>query len=337
MKQRSTSAAAPTCPLCKRQATGSTYRLREQVIGIWSCNPCREHITEDGRAYVPARTSGCFDGDLYDAAGSYMICGWYVLPVRKVPGKGYRHAGSVLGKNWPEKSTRQMWELRKFLRPTMLDRSGLALHVGGSGMVAFDIDTPANVPRLLRDAIERDQPPFQSTRADDPDRGHYVWRLPEGVMLGNSLGRLRTDPPWGEVRGRNGIIVVEPSVHDKPEGRYRWQRTSRLVELPKDLARALLSTPKVHSGGGHAYHPLYSTRRVDALLTNLRQAQEGERNSVLFWTACRFGELAAEGRIDEAMIRETLIDIADEIGLPSGEATATTDSGLTTGYWAWSG
>lgn len=271
---------------------------------------------------------------MYRAAGAYMLCGWYVLPVRRSPGKGLRHAGSVLGKGWPDKTTRRMWELRKYLHPSKLEHRGLALHVGRSGAVVFDIDNPPETPRILRDAIERDQPPFQSTRTNDPDRGHYVYHLPEGTMLGNGYGRLPKD--WGEVRGRNGIIVVEPSQHDNPEGRYWWQRTGRPPELPKELARALLSAKAVHSKGGHTYHPHYVPRRVDGLLTNLRGAQEGDRNNTLFWTACRFGEMVAEGRIDPEMIRETLIDVAIELDLPSGEATATTDSGLNTGSWAWS-
>src|SRR5690606_32883006 len=62
---------------------------------------------------------------------------------------------------------------------------------------------------------------------------------PPGRRLGNSAGKLAGG--WGEVRGRNGIIVVAPSEHAKESegGRYEWVRTGPLLELPPALADML--------------------------------------------------------------------------------------------------
>jgi hypothetical protein len=63
-----------------------------------------------------------------------------------------------------------------------------------------------------------DTAPFQSTRPDVPRRGHYVFAMPPGRTIGN--------PPfgWGEVRGLNGVIIAEPTVHPEGGGCYRWAR-----------------------------------------------------------------------------------------------------------------
>ena len=66
-----------------------------------------------------------------------------------------------------------------------------------------------------------------------------MFACPPGRMLGNGTGKLRGG--WGEVRGRNGIIVVAPSTHQKAAagGRYVWQRTGPVPVLPAELAELL--------------------------------------------------------------------------------------------------
>ncbi len=63
-----------------------------------------------------------------------------------------------------------------------------------------------------------------------------MFTQPPGRLLGNSKGQLTGN--WGEVRGRNGVIVVEPTPH--PDGReYRWLATGPVPELPAELAALL--------------------------------------------------------------------------------------------------
>lgn len=172
--------------------------------------------------------------DTLSAALAYAKNGWYILPVHRAS----KHAGSVLGKGWPAKSSRDPEQIITWFAGT---DHALALHVGRSGAIAFDVDKPTELPPLLRVALFVVPGPFQSTReaAADAERGHYLYSAPDNRQLGNSSGTLGKS--WGEVRGRNGIIVVAPSEHEKAAqgGRYAWARTGPLPELPPVLAEQL--------------------------------------------------------------------------------------------------
>lgn len=177
-----------------------------------------------------------------DAALVYAAHGWFPLPVDP----GTKKPGSVVGMGWPDQSTREPAALRAWWR--VRPDAAVALHVGKSGAVAFDVDDPTVIPDVLRAAIEQAAPPFQSTRSDDPQRGHYVFAAEPG-RFGNSAAGLGAG--WGEVRGWNGIIVVEPTPHVKAAqgGRYRWVRSGPLPALTDALA-ACLRPPGAAGGPG---------------------------------------------------------------------------------------
>jgi hypothetical protein len=172
------------------------------------------------------------DGGVIAAALAYADAGWYVLPVDP----GTKHAGSVLGKGWPAKSSRDPEQIVDWF---MLEPHALALHVGRSGAVAFDVDDPAQLPPVLIEALGAAAPPHQSTRANVPGRGHYLFAMPPGRMFGNSAAGF--EGGWGEVRGKNGIIIVSPSEHEKAAagGRYTWLATGALPEVPETLTERL--------------------------------------------------------------------------------------------------
>lgn len=172
------------------------------------------------------------DAGTIAAALAYADAGWYVLPVDP----GTKHAGSVLGKGWPAKTSRDPEQIVDWF---MLTDHALALHVGRSGAVAFDVDDPPTLPPALIEALGATQPPHQSTRENVPGRGHYLFAMPPGRMFGNSAAGLAG--AWGEVRGKNGIIIVSPSLHEKAAdgGRYTWVRTGTLPDLPATLSDRL--------------------------------------------------------------------------------------------------
>jgi len=178
------------------------------------------------RLYIPGINP---DQDTLSAGLAYAKAGWYVLPVLP-DGK---HAGSRLGKNWPEKTSRDPETIISWFAGTS---DLLALHIGRSGAITFDVDHPDRLPPLLRATLLAVPGPFQSTREEDPERGHYLYAVPPGRMFGNGRGQLNGS--WGEVRGRNGIIVASPSLHPHG-GRYQWIRTGELPELPAVLAEQL--------------------------------------------------------------------------------------------------
>lgn len=182
---------------------------------------------------VPVIPAGC---STLSAALLYADAGWYVVPV-----KHDTKAPTVLGKGWQHQSSRDHEVIVSWFAGT---NHALGLHVGRSGALVFDVDAPEIMPDDLKLAIYDEAPPFQSTRDNHLNRGHFVFRQPEDRVLGNGAGTLGKE--WGEIRGANGIIVVEPSEHTKEHGRYQWQHDED-VEVPA-LPPYLLEHLPVYKG-----------------------------------------------------------------------------------------
>ncbi len=172
--------------------------------------------------------------DTLTAALEYAKAGWYVIPVAKDT-----KAPTVVGKGWHKQSSRDPEQLVAWFAGA---DHALGLHVGRSGAIVFDVDEPSKMPSFLWDAIFDTEPPHQSTRVDVPNRGHYVFLQPPGRTLGNGRGKIvhpEHGTAWGEVRGMNGIIVAEPSLHVKETGRYKWVSDGEVPVLPDEIASLL--------------------------------------------------------------------------------------------------
>ena len=170
---------------------------------------------------------------MLESALAWAKNGFYVLPIDPKT----KHAGSVVGVGWPDKSSRDPKQIESWFRPGT--SFGLAIHLGKSGAIAFDVDDPSQLPNRLREWIMLENVPFQSTRTNDPLRGHYFFATPEGSNYGTSKGLLKG--AWGEVRGKNGIVVACPTPHSKhgEGGQYVWKRTGIVPLLPYALQRLL--------------------------------------------------------------------------------------------------
>lgn len=188
--------------------------------------------------YVPEIPVGA---STVDAAQLYAAAGWYVLPIVA----GSKNPGSLLGKGWPAKTSRDPRVIAGWFGDPDDVVPALALHVGRSGAVAFDVDTPANVPAVLGAAFEQSQAPHQSTRTNVAGRGHYVFTT--AVPIGHVAPELGQG--WGDIRGANGIVVVAPSVHQKAAqgGRYAWISGGVVPGVPPALA-GLLRPPGLFAG-----------------------------------------------------------------------------------------
>jgi hypothetical protein len=172
--------------------------------------------------YVPELDE---DVDTLSAALEYARCHWYVGPCDQ----RQKSPGSVLGIGWQYQTSRDPEQIVAWFAGT---DHGLFLHVGRSGAVVLDVDDYAALPGWVDDLITEHQPPFQSTRTNDhPRRGHYVFAQPDDRLVGNRQGDLGKG--WGEVRGKNGVIVVQPTRHEKEGGQYQWRRTGPVPFVPK--------------------------------------------------------------------------------------------------------
>jgi len=172
---------------------------------------------------------------IVNAALAYAEAGWFVFPVRpgsKVPAID----------NWDENSTRDPDKIRRWW--TAQPDYNIALHAGRSGAIIFDADIEdltviENDGRSDMAAALRGAEAIHNTRRGG-ERSHYLFLMSPGEMLGNSAGAFAR---YGQVRGRNGYVVVAPSVHpdaDAKSGHYNWRRVGTLTQLP-DVLRACLS------------------------------------------------------------------------------------------------
>jgi hypothetical protein len=277
------------------------------------------------------------DVDTLTAALAYAEAGWYLVPVRR----GTKHPGSVLGDHWPALSSRDREVIVSWYAGT---DHGIALHVGRSGAVVFDIDHPEKAPITLRSAEKECNPPTQRTRADQ--RRHLVFLVPPGRTLSNQRGKLGIG--WGEVRGTNGVIIVAPSVH--PDGgHYRWTITGKVPMLPQGVADMLPDAGpgevaadsatvaefarRHNTGDGSASinGPLTMfTKRLD-----LGDSRHEALVAVACW-ACREAQLGAypaaeaRSRLREAFVLAMAEAKGESRLLPPGQARFEFD-----GMWAW--
>jgi hypothetical protein len=193
-------------------------------------------LAEDNRRENPARLY------LPDVTGmtplaaalAYAEAGWYVLPTDP---DDIKNPGSIVGGRWHELSSRNPNQIRHWW--TENPKYGIALHCGRSGAIVFDLDVDSL--KAVRDDIAdalSNAGAIQGTRRDG-DRGHYLYLMPEDRQFGNGAGAFMT---WGEVRGKNGVIIVAPTPHPDAEtkdGDYNQRRTGAVGPLPDVLRECL--------------------------------------------------------------------------------------------------
>ncbi len=189
--------------------------------------------------HIPALEPGT---STLTAALAYAKAGWYLLPVNPRD----KSPGGRVGKGWPSKSSRDPEQLAAWFAGTS---DLLALHVGRSGAVVFDVDDAQVVPEALAPTLTDPAVPFQSSREKQPGRGHYAYALPPGREFGN--GKRGLHGPWGEVRGRNGVIIVAPPKHASGDGRPLRLASGRPTAAAARPARRGACSSARHCRAGH--------------------------------------------------------------------------------------
>ena len=176
------------------------------------------------RLYIP---EGIEKLSTLEAAKAYARAGFYVLPVNPKS----KNPGSMLGAGWPDQSTRDLETIEKYFRNP---ETSIALHVGKSDAIVFDVDEPKNLPPILIRELSKENVTFQTTRlVGDKRRAHYIFQVEDGSRYGNSIGSLGDG--WGDVRGCNGVIIASPSTHINEYGYYKWQKAGVIPHLPQSI------------------------------------------------------------------------------------------------------
>ncbi|MDQ0795102.1 bifunctional DNA primase/polymerase [Streptomyces sp. B1I3] len=147
-----------------------------------------------------------------------------------------------------------------------------------------------------------------------PSGGRHLWlRGPSDVSVPNSAGRLA---PGIDVRGAGGYLVGPGSV--TTHGRYRLATgTAHLSPAPCPRALLRLLTPPTRPHRPATRARPSSIRQGQGLVQFVLAAHEGQRNTRLFWAACR----AYEHGFGDALA-DALTDAAVRTGLTEHEARA---------------
>ncbi|WP_052061964.1 bifunctional DNA primase/polymerase [Rhodococcoides fascians] len=239
---------------------------------------------------APSIPQGLSEMTNRDAALALALSGWYVLPTSSDPAD-VKRPGSVVGSHWHWESSRDLEQIDSWWE-TDPDR-GVALHVGRSRAIGFDLDAdsldhlPDELALALRSGL------VQKTRTGDTDRGHYLFAMAVGDDFGNGAGAFA---PFGEVRGRNGVLICEPTVHPKASdgGQYHWETFGVLPPLPDVLRACLNATPALEVAP-------FTSAALDAFL---REHGKSERVSLLDGVVTVFEQDVAKGMArHEALVR----------------------------------
>ncbi|WP_328880607.1 bifunctional DNA primase/polymerase [Streptomyces sp. NBC_00299] len=145
-----------------------------------------------------------------------------------------------------------------------------------------------------------------------PSGGRHLWLTgPAEVVVPNSAGRLA---PGIDIRGAGGYLVGPGSRTD--HGTYSTAPGTTHITpapCPRALLRLLLPPPRTHH-----FTPLAAGGHGQGLVQFVLAAHEGQRNTRLFWAACR----AYEDGIGPALV-DPLVEAALNTGLTEREARAT--------------
>ncbi|WP_328311663.1 bifunctional DNA primase/polymerase [Streptomyces sp. NBC_00442] len=144
-----------------------------------------------------------------------------------------------------------------------------------------------------------------------PSGGHHIWLAgPPDAVVPNSASRLA---PGIDIRGAGGYLVGPGSLSGR--GVYRLAPgTAHLgpAPCPRTLLDLLTPPPRPH----HSHRPV--DHHGQGLVRFVLAAHEGQRNTRLFWAACR----AYENGIGE-QLTAALASAAVRTGLTPHEAHAT--------------
>ncbi|MDF3302924.1 bifunctional DNA primase/polymerase [Streptomyces tropicalis] len=193
---------------------------------------------------------------------------------------------------------------------------GIACGLPPHHLIGVDLDTKpgTDAPAALRALALRHLFTIPETVVvTTPSGGRHLWLSgPSDVVVPNSAGRLA---PGIDIRGAGGYLVGPGSrtVH----GVYGTDPgTAHLAPAPCPPALLRLLLPPARPPGPPV--PEGTGRHGHGLVQFVLDAHAGQRNTRLFWAACR----AYENGIGAALAAP-LLDAAVHTGLPEPEARAT--------------
>jgi hypothetical protein len=196
--------------------------------------------------------------------------------------------------------------------------ANLAIATGApSNIFVVDIDSgKGGLEHLARCARGRPLPDTRTIRSGGGGL-HFYFAWPQDIDIRNSTGKLAHGV---DVRGNGGYILAPPSNHISG-GFYELELNIDPVPAP-DWLVAALTEPAKRSRPRPEPPPIHHAG-LSGVLRAVHGANEGTRNSLLFWGANRFSEAVGAGLIGEGDARYLLLRAAVDSGLGEREAAAT--------------
>ncbi|MFF3419628.1 bifunctional DNA primase/polymerase [Streptomyces sp. NPDC002698] len=194
---------------------------------------------------------------------------------------------------------------------------GIACGLHPHHLIGIDLDTKSDTDSstALRELALRHLFTIPDTVVVlTPSGGRHLWLSgPPDAVVPNSASRLA---PGIDIRGAGGYLVgpgsrTEHGVYETAPG------TARLAPAPcpPELLRLLLPPPATRA---HHPTPTATDRQGQGLVQFVLTAHEGQRNTRLFWAACRAYENGIGPRLVAPLVRAAV-----RTGLTEREARST--------------
>ncbi|WP_031142203.1 bifunctional DNA primase/polymerase [Streptomyces xanthophaeus] len=190
-----------------------------------------------------------------------------------------------------------------------------------SGLLVLDDDTGTALADLCADH-DREMPKTFTVGTRAGRRHHYFLQPDPETPLGNGLGAL-TGRGF-DIRGgatatseHGGYVIAPGSRHETNAVYTACDWDADIIPLPGWIASLLRATP-LSPRRRRGEDPVDASDLV-GVLAKLRDQDEGNRNNLLWWAACRCAEAVLDG-VDETAVRGVLGVCAERLGLTAWEA-----------------
>jgi hypothetical protein len=198
-----------------------------------------------------------------------------------------------------------------------------------SALLVVDEDRPGAFAEFAASIGQTVKPTF----AVDTAKGrHWYYRQAKGAPLGNSRGQLAGHgiDVRGGGAGNGGYAVGPGSVHQTGVIYTPVDSAALIRPVPSWLADVLRPAPLPEPAAG-VRQAVSAAGVLRGIVRVILEATPGcDRNTRLYWSACRAAELVSAGRVDEATATGLLVDAALHTGLTEAEACRTVASGMRT-------
>lgn len=183
-----------------------------------------------------------------------------------------------------------------------------------SGFDVLDLDTARHsTARAFLQAVK-----LPATRAHQTQSGglHILFRCYAGLRCSAGTKHRK----GVDIRADGGYIIWWPAagyaVNPLPIEPWPDNLVGRFLPPPPPSAPREITPAE------------FSDAKLGGLIRRVATAANGERNNLLFWGACRLGEMIDAGQIGRRAAEELLISAADNTGLDRISASRTIASGL---------